>query len=202
MINLLPPEYKASIKFARYNVALLRYCLLILAVSVGIASIMFFGVAFVKAGESNLTSEIEVKQASLSQKGNVEAEAKSLAADINTISSLLDRSINFSDLIQSIGAVIPQGARLTGLSLTGDSSSPLQITAITDTQEKAAVMRQNLEDSGVFSGADIQTITPRDSETGARTYTAIFVTTFADKTDDKAAEQLDPNAEIPEEEQD
>lgn len=202
MINLLPPSYKSSIKFARYNVTLLRYSILVLAVSIAIAAIMFFGVSFVKSDESNLKSEIAAKEATLAEKGNVESEARALAADINTISSLLGRSINFSDLITDIGAVIPNGARLTGLSLTGDSSSPLQITAVTDTQEKAAVMRKNLEDSSLFSGADIQTITPRDAD-GQRTYTAVIVTTFNTDTTGNVTEELpDPNAEIPEEEQD
>jgi Tfp pilus assembly protein PilN len=175
---------------------------MVLTVSVALSGIMFFGVSLVKSDESILVSEIKSKEASLANQGGVDQEARDLAANIATISALLDRSVNFSELIQDIGSAIPDGARLTGLSLTGDSSSPLQITAITDTQEKAAIMRKNLEDSEIFSGADIQVITPKDVD-GVRTYTAIFVASFATEEKPKTTNNLpNPNDEVPEEQQD
>ena len=200
MINLLPPDYKQSVKYARLNVKMLYYCGLVLIVAATLAGIMLFGVSLVNADEDSLVETIEQKETSLLALGNAEAEAKALSGNIKTISALFDRSVNFSQLIQSIGAIIPDGARLTGLSLTGDSSSPLQITAITDTQALAAVLQKNIEDSNLFTGADILSINPIDI--GTTTFYSSAIVTSLSAVQDEAATTLSPTEEVPEEEQD
>jgi flavin-binding protein dodecin len=155
VINLMPPKIKQDIKFARYNVTLIQYCILVLVVSAAVTSIMIFGLTLMAADERAVNDAIAERQATLASLKATDDEARQLSTNISTISALLAREVSFSEVIQKLGAVMPIGARVQDLSLTGDSSAPLGIVVIVDTQAKAAVVRQNIDDSEDFAGADI-----------------------------------------------
>lgn len=166
MINLLPPDIQKEIRFARLNVTAMQYAILIMAVSLSLASLLFFGVAVVSGDEESLHQNIQEKEAILAELEDSVGKAKELEQQIDTISALLEREVSFSSLLRDIGGVIPEGASLTGLSLTGDETLPLRIGATVRNQPLAAVLRENLEDSELFENADIQSITA--SEVDAR----------------------------------
>jgi Tfp pilus assembly protein PilN len=162
MINLLPTNLKDEIRFGRLNITLVQYTMLVVSVSIALVAVLLFGVGVVSADERSLKKNIEERQVILSGLSSVTQEAQDLESTVNTISALLEREIEFSKLLKDIGAVIPSGASLTGLALTGDESVPLQIDAEISTQSLAAVLRENLEDSNLFQGADIQSISIGD----------------------------------------
>ncbi len=62
-------------------------------------------------------------------------------------------------MLTQIGNITPPGAVLTGLQFSiEDLKLPLVISAQVDSEQKAAVLRNNLAGSSLFSKADIQTI--------------------------------------------
>ena len=180
MINLLPPKLKNQAKYARWNVSMLQYTFLILAISVSLVAVLVFGVVIVSRDEKSLQQAIGVKEDTLAQLQPEVDEAKALADKINTVGALTKKNVKFSQLIQNIAALIPSGASLSGLTLTGDEQRPLQIEAKTDTPQLAAVLRENLESSDLFSLADIQTINIGDTQ-GSRVlnYSVVIVAQFA-----------------------
>lgn len=180
MINLLPPEVKDEIRFGQLNITAIQYAVLILAVSLSLVAVLFFGVTVISGDEQSLEQAIEEKSVVLSDLEGSVAEAKDLESSIDTISALLAREVSFSELLQDIGSVIPDGASLSGLSLTGDESLPLRIDAEVNSQPLAAILRENLENSDLFSNADIQSITASniDEQGNASQYLVRLVVNF------------------------
>lgn len=185
MINLLPPEVKQEIRFGQLNITAIQYAVLIALISLALVAVLFFGVTVVSGDERSLRQAIDEKQQILTELEPTVAEAKQLEGTINTIAALLSREITFSQLLQDIAAVIPNGASLTGLSLTGDESLPLRIDALINDQTLAAVMRENLENSDLFEQADIQSVSASAiSESGQATeYQVRIVVNFQAKTE-------------------
>lgn len=168
MINLLPPKLKQNIKFGSYNVSIIQYGGLVLIIGVALATVMTFGVQFVRADEANLRSSISKKETQLAQYLGDQQKAIALSAKITTISKLLQGEVKFSNLIQEIGGLLPTGARLTGLQLTNDLTEPFVLVAIVNSKEIATQLQQNLANSSLFIGADIQSLNPAqiNDETG------------------------------------
>lgn len=187
MINLLPPEIKNEIRYGQLNILAVQYAVLIILVSLSLVAVLFFGVSVVSGDERSLKQAIEEKQVVLSELDTTVAEAKELEQTIDTISALLKRELSFAALLKDIGAVVPSGASLTGLSLTGDESLPLSIDAVLSEQSTAAIMRENLENSDLFQNADIQSITASEiDEAGVvKQYQARFVVNFQPAEDER-----------------
>lgn len=166
MINLLPTEAKTAIRFARYNTSLMQYGIIAILVVVLIAGVLFFGFTIASADETSLRDSIAQKESDLSELVSVEQEAGDLADKIDTVGKLLEREVRFSEVLQEIGSILPEGAILTSLRLTNDNEEPLRIAALVDTKNNAAVLRQNIEDSERFASADIEGIVVNLDENG------------------------------------
>lgn len=180
MINLIPPELKQDIKYGKLNVTLVQYWVLLVMVLVMLVGLLIFGAQVVSTDQQALKESIAEKQLLLSEiSGDVEA-AKTLESTVETIGKLLEREVSFSQLIREIGAVIPVGANLSNLTLTGNESAPLVIEAEVNSQELAAVVRENLEKSDLFGFADIQSIDVSDTDSAgnALSYIVQIVVNF------------------------
>jgi len=158
MINLMPPKIKNDIHFSRLNTSLVQYGFIAIVVVILVAAIMLFGFTIAQDDEQALRDSIEQKEKDLSSLITVEQDAASLSGKIDTVGDLLDREVKFSEVLQEIGSILPEGSVLTSLRLTNDSTEPLRVAALVDTKNNAAVLRQNIEDSNRFSGADIESI--------------------------------------------
>ncbi len=86
-------------------------------------------------------------------------KAQSLSTTINTVSSLLSENILFSELLTEIGGLMPSGTALTGLEVSVvNLQAPLVVSAQTNTEERAAVLLNNLNQSDLFEGASIRSL--------------------------------------------
>jgi hypothetical protein len=160
MINLLPPNDLQDIKVAKRSSVLRRYIELILVATVIIAVLVSGSYYYLKRQESNTQKTVELNNTKIEELGSVQEQAEQLSATVNTISLLLARDIKFSIILTDIGKLMPSGAVLTGLELTSaDQEAPLVISAQVDTEQKAAILRNNLEASDLFERAEIKSIT-------------------------------------------
>ncbi|MDX1765584.1 MAG: hypothetical protein R3313_01375 [Candidatus Saccharimonadales bacterium] len=166
MINLMPSKIKNDIHFARLNTSLVQYGFIAIVVVILVAGIMLFGFTIAQDDEQALRDSIAQKESDLASLIAVEQRAGDLSRKIDTVGSLLDREIKFSTVLQEIGAILPEGANLTSLQLSSDSTEPLRVSALVDTKNSAAILRQNIEDSDRFSGADIENIVVNLDENG------------------------------------
>lgn len=184
MINLMPHELKKDIVYARKNVSLAQYCILVAIVAIALTGVMAYGIILITADQNALKESISSKRSTLELLKKDEADANKLSKTIDTINALLDREVSFSKLLQDIGALMPEGTKLTGISLASSKDQPLTITAMLDEQKKAAVLQQNLLKSGLFSAVDIQAVNSSASEDGSSSsFTAQLSAKFASTTD-------------------
>lgn len=159
MINLLPPTRLANLKVARSNTILRRYVELTLMSIALLALATIFGYYFLNSQRTDTQKTVEVNQSKVAELQPVQKQAEQLSGTINTVTGLLAHNVKFSDMLKQIGGVMPQGSVLTGLQFSiEDLKSPLVISAQVDTEQKAAVLRNNLAASELFSRADIQSI--------------------------------------------
>ncbi len=107
MINLLPPSIKEARAYGRKNLSLLGYSIALLATALMTAGIMVVSLQFIGAEEPELKTKISDYQNTIT---NLETEVKkieNIATQLQTAKKINDLSINFSELIPKIGAVLP-----------------------------------------------------------------------------------------------
>jgi Tfp pilus assembly protein PilN len=179
MINLLPPEQKQSIKYGRLNVALTRYISLTLLVIMALLVVFFIGAQRLDNTQEEIWAQVENDRAEVEELLGYQDEAKEIADDVDTLSKILKREVKFSDLLTSIGGVMPSGSVLTQLSLDEDRTKPLNLTAMVVDGPTAAVLRTNLEESDIFDKADIVSISSQEADPKYKYQVTVSVT-FAD----------------------
>lgn len=120
MINLLPPEVKENILYARRNTMLLRW---LVALAIGIAGVMAvigFGYLYLSQTTKNTSHQAEMLREDLERQKLAETQKQvtDIGSDLDTAVQVLSRRILFSDLIKRIGTISPPGTVLTRLNLS------------------------------------------------------------------------------------
>jgi Tfp pilus assembly protein PilN len=164
MINLIPNDLRDERVYGRRNRLLIGYILALLLTAVIVATIMVGSLRFVGADEANLKNSITANQAQVT---TLEAKIKDLStisSRLDTANKLQDSSIIFSDLIPSIGSLLPAGSVLTSLSLSGGNFDPLTLNIRMSSANLAPVLQRNLVDSELFEAADIVSIASGESD--------------------------------------
>ena len=193
MINLLPAAVKKERQFGRMNRLLIRVLIGMFIIAGVATAVMLFGLQLTNNDETLLNQVVEDRTKIYEANKVYETQASDLKGDLTTISKVFDREVKLSNLLVEIASTIPFGVQLTGLSLTGNDTSPLQITATARSQELAGTLRRNLVDSGVFEAADLQTVTLQASEDDKESYSVTLLATLSGSAEklqkEKAAAQ-------------
>jgi Tfp pilus assembly protein PilN len=162
MINLLPPEYAASIRYGRQNSKLLGWLIGLFGAIVILLIILGVGWIYMNQEAKDLQKGIDATNQQLQNQSlsKVQSDAKEITGDINVIDKVLSQEIQFSGLIQSIGGLMPPGAVLGTLSLSDKVSGAIDLTANTKDYASAAQIAVNLGDQkdDLFSKVDIVNI--------------------------------------------
>lgn len=158
MINLLPDDIKVARRYATLNRKLGHYVVFVLAAITLLGGAYGYGYVTLNQEREKVESTVAAKSAELTDLEALSSEAQGISDTISTAATLLNREIRFSELIQKIGSVMPVGAKLNGLSLTGDKTHPLEIQAVLVSPEQAGVLQNNLLTLDLFEAADIQDV--------------------------------------------
>lgn len=158
MINLLPPQHAAAIRYARQNTALRSWLIGMVAAVAGLIVILAGGWVYLNQQSKGLEKNLDVTNQQLKDQSlaKVQADAKEITGDIKVINQVLGSEIRFSDLIQAIGQDMPPGTVLGSLSLS-QVSGTLDLSASATNYASAAQIAVNLSNSknGLFSKVDI-----------------------------------------------
>lgn len=159
MINLLPPQYAASIRYGRQNAKLLGWLAGLLGAIIVLVIILAVGWIYMDHEAKDLQKGIDATNQQLQSQNlsKVQADAKEITGDINVIDKVLSQEIQFSGLIQSIGSYMPAGAVLGTLSLSDKVTGSIDLSANTKDYASAAQVAVNLSDpkDDLFSKVDI-----------------------------------------------
>ncbi len=161
MINLLPPETKTSLRYARSNVLLRKWIFMSLIALVGLGLIATYGLLTIQQSSRHYEKDIAASQA-LFKKENFEGtqkRAEEISSSFKLVVKVLQQEILFSELIQKIATTVPRGANLTGLTIN-QGQKAIDVSANAVDYNTAAQVQVNLADSknGIFSKADIISI--------------------------------------------
>jgi Tfp pilus assembly protein PilN len=162
MINLLPPQYAASIRYGRQNTKLLGWLAGLIGAILVLAIILAIGWIYMDHEANDLQKGIDTTNQQLQDQNlsKVQTDAKEITGDINVIDKVLNQEVQFSGLIQSIGSYMPAGAVLGTLSLSDKVTGSIDLSANTKDYASAAQVAVNLSDpkDELFSKVDILNI--------------------------------------------
>lgn len=184
MINLLPPSIKKRRLFGRRNISLLGYSASLLITALATAGIMLVSLQIIGASETDLKNDLAESQAKILLLEKDVKAIESVAVRLATAKKISDQSVSFSELIPKIGAVLPEGVILNGLSLSGGITDPLQLDVNMTSASLAPIMIRNLVESDLFEAADISTLSPIgvsagvDDTASSYTFTASITASF------------------------
>lgn len=173
MINLIPTDLKEARLYGRRNRTIVGYTVGIATIGVLAMAVLYVNMYFVKDDEARLRQEMNQRQDEALKLENSQKEVDKIAGQLKTIDKLYSGEVKFSELIPRIGALMPNGAIMNALTLTGGKSNPLQLDVDIDDPKLAAVLQQNLVNSDLFEAVDISSIISKGVGTakpGQRTY--------------------------------
>lgn len=158
MINLLPPEIKEQVRFSKRNVVLRRYAILTTFVAAVLLGTLLGAHVFADRQIANLEDGLEEKRMELVEYEELESQVGSLDSRLNTISRLYDQQTRFSALLEDLADVLPDGAFINSIVLTGEADQPVQITVSTASFTQAGTINGALSSSERIESVDIQSI--------------------------------------------
>lgn len=152
MINLLPPDMRTELRAAKTNTILRKYLFTTIA-AFGALLVIFGGALYVNQmyydDYKRQLAESEEKLASLQ---GLRERVKVYNSSLAQAKNIFDNETRLSNLIRNLSGTLPPGAVLNTVSFNvGSLDKPLSITAQLDDFEKAAVLKRNFEDSGLFT---------------------------------------------------
>ncbi|MEK7471895.1 MAG: hypothetical protein AAB624_01475 [Patescibacteria group bacterium] len=169
MIDLLPTDVKKSRTYGRRNGQLLRWNFMCLLGILGILIIVGTGYFFVdnatlSAAKVKQQTEESIKTAKLDE---AEVEYATFSNNLKTVVQILSSQVLFSELLQQIGGVTPNGATLNSVSLA-DTDNALDLSFTTSSAGLAPTIQVNLEDpeNELFEKADIIQVSCQVDEDG------------------------------------
>lgn len=161
MINLLPPEVRESITYARRNVRLLKWAFAMGIGILGIAAVIVFGQLYIKQSIKSYTADIEAAREQLKVQKLEETQTKveSISSSLKLVVQVLSKQVAFPDLIKQIGAAMPANTALTDLRIS-QLQGGIDLTAIASDYNTASQIQVNLQDpeNQIFEKADIVNI--------------------------------------------
>jgi Tfp pilus assembly protein PilN len=166
MINLLPPDIKDQIHYAKMNRLALRYLRVLAAVAVVLAGV-FVGTIYLQNQQSAaVTTDVTDKQATIDGLNKTFTPlAKDVSDRLNAIKFVQSSQTHFSAVIADIAKVVPQGVSIDNMTLTGDDKSPVRIAVTAQSYAAALAFRNALVTSPRIAGADLETISSSNGGT-------------------------------------
>ncbi len=158
MINLLPNDYRQSLRYARRNSALLKWLIGILIAVFLLATTVITGLTFLKLETKRYTkiaqdTRQELKNQNLEETLN---KVQNISSNLKLIVQVLSKQVVFSELIKQIGSVMPPGAVLSNIEISKIDGG-IDLTANSKNYETATQIQVNLSDPNnkLFDKVDI-----------------------------------------------
>lgn len=158
MINLLPPEVRASIAYARKNTKLRSSAIGMVIVLVFMVITLAGGLVFLNQTSRSLAKQIEVskEQLQVQDQEEIEKDVENLSSTFKLVVEVLSKQVMFSSLIKQVGSAMPPGTVLTSLSIN-QVSGGLDLQAKAEDFQTATQVQVNLRDpkSLLFEQVDV-----------------------------------------------
>lgn len=157
MINLLPLEEKRQIRAARSNVLLLRYTILTACSMAAIGLLVGASYLIMNVTKANAEATIANNAAKANTYSSVQNQAQTFRANLLTAKTILDKEVNYTNVIIAIAQTLPPNIILDSLDLDAKTfGTPFVLSAKAKSYEDGLALKKALENSTVFSNISIQ----------------------------------------------
>jgi Tfp pilus assembly protein PilN len=159
MINLLPPDQKEQIRYAKLNRLALRY-VWVSVVVIGVLGGIFAGsLVMLDQQITQVTADVAVKKDTIADLNKTfTPKAKDASERLKAISYVQGTQTKFSALISDIAKVVPKGVSIDSMTLTGNDAVPVKLAVTAQSYAVALAFRNALITSPRIAGADLETI--------------------------------------------
>lgn len=170
MINLLPPETKQTILYARRNRRLLHWAAGLSLSIVGILVVVLFGQLYINRSIASYTRRVDQarEQLKVQKLEETQSRVEDITSSLKLAVQVLSRQVLFSELIRQVGAAMPENTVLTNLQIT-QTQGGVDLNASAADYNTATQIQVNLQDPAnrIFEKADIVNITCNPRPAGA-----------------------------------
>lgn len=161
MINLLPPDVKASYRYAHKNVRMLRWVIALGFGFIGLIVISTAGAIYIRQTSAAYTSQIAASKTTLQQQNQTQTETDvtNITNSLQLATQVLSKEVLFSKLLTQLATATPNNVVLTGLDINGTQGG-IDISALATDYDSGTQFQVNLADPAnkIFSKADIVNI--------------------------------------------
>ena len=170
MINLLPPEQRQAVLYARRNRRLLRwtFALTISIVAIGLTALA--GQLYINRSVASYTKQVEQsrEQLKVQKLEETQKRVEDITGSLKLVLQVLSQEVLFSKLIRQVGAAMPENTVLTNLQIPKVEGG-IDLDAVAADYDTATQIQVNLADPAnkIFEKADIISISCTPPAPGA-----------------------------------
>lgn len=161
MINLLPPDIKEQLGYAKRNTQLRRWSLSVFAGIAGIIIVVYGGHLYIGRSIDAYQKQVrQTKDSLASQKlEETQKRVQDLSSTLRLVIQVLSREVLFSKLLKQVGAAMPPESVLQSLSINKPEGG-LDLQAVASDYQTGTQIQINLQDPAnkIFDKADILNI--------------------------------------------
>ena len=153
MINLLATERKDEIRAARVNVILMRYKAIVLLAFVFTIAALFVSYTVLTSTKDSAERTIEANDIKAGVYSETKQQVDGLSAKLNETKFTLNQEIRYSEVLVSLGQLMPPGTILGEITLSTASfnGQPVEIKAYAKTTDDAGILKSAFENSPLFA---------------------------------------------------
>jgi Tfp pilus assembly protein PilN len=157
-LNLLPPNQRSSITYARRNTILRNWIVFLLTGLVGLTVLIAIGLWYINYSVATQTSQNNtLKEQVASQKQDqIEKQASVISNNFKLTLKVLQQQIYFSKLLNKVGEVMPKNSSLEGLTISSEQNT-IDLSVVARDYQSATQVQINITDPSkkLFDKADI-----------------------------------------------
>src|ERR1700741_209982 len=161
-INLLPPDHKKDIVFARRNATIKNWIVASCVGVMGILLVLAAGHFFISQSTKNQQRQVTEMRAQLNaqKQDEVQKQVTSISDGVKLALQVLQKQIFFSKLLTQVGAVMPSGTTLESLTINSTQGG-IDLSAKAKDYQSATQVQINITDPDkkLFEKADVIAVT-------------------------------------------
>ena len=161
MINLLPPQTKATFRYARRSQGLRGWVAALVLTLIGVGALVTYGLLGLQQQVNSYQQQVVAAKTSLktNKLSETEQQVKDISGSLKLATQVLSSEVLFSKLITQIGAAMPSGAVLASLNIN-KTTGGIDLNANARDYSIASQVQLNLSSSTnkIFAKADILSI--------------------------------------------
>lgn len=161
MINLIPPDTRSSIMYARRNKMLRNWALAMLLGIAGAILVVMIGIIQIDMKTQSLGKDVDVarEQLKMQKVEETQARVEEMSNSFKLVTQVLSKQVLFSKVLKQVGMVIPEGAALSSLSIE-QLQGGLDLSVVSKDYQTATQVQVNLQDPAnkLFDKVDIVSI--------------------------------------------